>query len=172
MASAWTLVDALERRRAPRSRELLAAIEREAGDEALTEDARDRFERADDAAPPASARRQGTLTGYAVVADGDDLTVEAALGSLGNDLIRVLESLGRPLTLLVREDADRLEASLRERAGWTPGSCAAPAPPGAARRPARRRPTLLVRGFEPGATTRPGWRRTTPRSPGTPPSPT
>jgi mycothiol synthase len=148
VASAWTLVDALGADEHREVGALLAAVERREGDEALTEDQRDRLEHATGLRHALRRDHDGTLTGYAVVGDGTPLAAEAALGSLDPGLAPTLEELGEPVTLLVREDADQVEAAWARR-GWHADRALrrlrrglpAPAAP----------PTdLVVRGFEPG----------------------
>ncbi|HEV3328329.1 MAG TPA: hypothetical protein VGZ33_02940, partial [Acidimicrobiales bacterium] len=148
MASAWTLVDALDDATRGEIADLLAAVERREDDEALTEDQREHLDHGD-AVHHALRRADGErLTGYAVVVDGVPLAAEAALGTLDLDLAPLLEGLGRPVTLLVRRDADDVVAAWRPR-GWAPDRAlrrlrrSLPAPPAP--------PTdLVVRGFEPG----------------------
>lgn len=148
MASAWTLVDALDDATRREVDTLVATIERHEGDEALTEDQRERLERGDGVRHALRRADGGALTGYAIVAQGTPLIAEAALGTLDVDLGALLEGLGRPVTLLVRRDADGVAAAWGAR-GWVPGRAlrrlrrALPAPPPP--------PTdLVVRAFEPG----------------------
>jgi mycothiol synthase len=148
VASAWTLVDALDDATRGEVADLLATVERRESDEALTEDQREHLER-DDAVQHALRRASGgALTGYAVVVQGTPLTAEAALGSIDVDLAVLLEGLGRPVTLLVREDTDAVAAAWRPR-GWVPDRAlrrlrrGLPAPPPPVT-------DLVVRGFEPG----------------------
>jgi mycothiol synthase len=148
VAAAWTLVDALDDATRGEVAGLLAAVERREGDEALTEDRREHLDHSDAVHHVLRRADDARLTGYAVVADGDPLAAEAALGTLDPDLAPVLEGLGRPVTLLVRRDAGDVAEAWRPR-GWTPDRAlrrlrrslpAAPAPP----------TDLVVRGFEPG----------------------
>jgi mycothiol synthase len=148
VGSTWTLVDALDGATHREVAELLGAVERREGDEALTEDQREHLERADAAHHALRRADDGTLTGYAVVVHAEQLTAEAALGSLDLDLAPLLEGLGRRVTLLVREASDEVLAAWRGR-GWVPDRAlrrlrrGLPAPPPP--------PThLVVRGFEPG----------------------
>lgn len=147
MASAWTVVDAVDDATRSELAALLADVERNAGDEALTEDQRERLDR-DDHVRHVLRRADGELTGYAVVAPGTPLAAEPALGSFDLELAETLEHLGQPVTLLVRDDTEHIEAALVER-GWVPDRAlrrlrrplpATPPPP----------TDLLVRGFEPG----------------------
>jgi mycothiol synthase len=148
VASTWTLVDALDDVTRREVAVLLATVERREGDEALTEDQREHLERADAAHHALRRADDATLTGYAVVVDAAPLTAEAALGTLDLGLAPLLEGLGRPATLLVRQETDAVVAAWRRR-GWVPDralrrlrrALPAPLPP----------PTdLVVRGFEPG----------------------
>ena len=148
MAATWTVVEGLDDAARTEVERLLDDVERRTGDEALTEDQRDRLEHTAHVRHVLRHNGGNRLTGYAVMAEGEPLAAEAALGSLDLDLIVLLEGLGAPVALLVREDADVIEAKLTER-GWVPDRAlrrlrrALPGPP----MPAT---DLLVRGFEPG----------------------
>jgi len=148
VAAAWTVVNDLDDTTRIDVEQLLADVERRTGDEALTEDQRDRLDHGDLVRHALRRDAHDHLTGYAVVAEGEPLAAEAALGSFDLDLVALLEGLGAPVTLLVREDADHVEAALGAR-GWAPDRAlrrlrrSLPAPPAP--------PTdLVVRGFEPG----------------------
>ena len=147
MASTWTIVDALDAVTARSVRELLGDVERRARDEALTEDQRTRLDH-DECVRHALRRDDGVLTGYAVLAEGEPLAVEAALGTFDVDLAVLLERLGRSVTLLERADPEDVLAALGPR-GWRVDRGlrrmrralpADPPPPS----------DLVVRAFEPG----------------------
>jgi len=142
------VVDAMDDATRSELAALLAEVERRAGDEALTEEQRERLDHGDPVRHVLRRAEGGRLTGYAVIAPGTPLAAEPALGSFDLELAAALECLGRPVTLLVREDADLVEAELVER-GWMPDRAlrrlrrplpAAPPPP----------TDLVVRPFEPG----------------------
>jgi mycothiol synthase len=148
VASTWRVVDVLDDATRRDVADLLDDAERRSGDEALTEDQRERLERGD--AVRHALRRDGTgaLTGYAVVAPGARLAAEAALGSFDVGLAAALEGLSTPVTLLIREDVESLQEALAPR-GWVADRALRrmrrelPAPPPPAT-------TLQVRAFEPG----------------------
>lgn len=79
---------------------LLAALERETGEEPLTEEARDHL-RADEAWH-ALRHDDGRLTGYAVMARGQVLEVDPAGGSCDLELVELLEARREPVSLLLR----------------------------------------------------------------------
>lgn len=148
MAPTWTVVDGLDRATRADVEQLLADVERRTGDEAITEDQRDRLDDGDRVWHALRHDEHDRLTGYAVVAKVEPLAAEAALGSFDLGLVALLEGMGGPVALLVREDADHVEDELVAR-GWVPDRAlrrlrrSLPAPPAP--------PTdLVVRGFEPG----------------------
>jgi mycothiol synthase len=148
VAAAWTLVDALDEATREEVASLLVEIERRTGDEPLTEDQRDRLARGGPVRHALRRRDDGELTGYAVLAEADPLAAEPALGSYDADLATLLETLGRPVTLLVREHPERVEAELAVR-GWAPDRSLQ-----RLRRPLPGPPVpptdLVVRAFSPG----------------------
>jgi mycothiol synthase len=146
--AAWTLVAALDEPDRAAVDALLDAAERAGRDEALTEDARERLATGAGVRHALRRDRGGAVDGYAVVADGEPLAAEPALGSYDTGLAELLEGLARPATLLLRPADDAITSALEAR-GWrkTRGlgrmRRALPAPPPP--------PTdLVIRPFEPG----------------------
>jgi mycothiol synthase len=117
--ASWRVVDELTADERREVEVLLGAIEERRGDEALTEDQRDRFDGRDPSRHVLRRAPQGALTGYAIVALGDPLRAEPALGTFDADLAATLEALAQPVSLLLRPVDDELVAALAAR-GWHP----------------------------------------------------
>ena len=134
MDPSWRIVDELSDAEREGVLTLLTAIEEGSRDEALTEDQRDRLESRGAARHALHEGPDGRLRGYAIVANGDPLRAEPALGTFDMDLVASLEAIGAPISLLLREVDDELAAQLSAR-GWRPTrevhrlSMLLPAPP-------------------------------------------
>lgn len=114
---AWTVVDDLDAGQRAGVDALVFSIEATTGQEALTEDHRDRVAARDDVRH-ALRGEPPLLDGYAVLASsGDTVEVEAAYGTFDWALADLLESFAGPVDLLLRGVDHEVEAGLVAR-GW------------------------------------------------------
>jgi mycothiol synthase len=108
--------DALD---APDQREVDSLLARiaDAHGEALTADQRARLAGAAHVRHALARSADGELTGYAVLVDGPAVHAEAAFGTYDPDLPEVLEGLGQPVDLWIRQVPDDEDVAILAR-GW------------------------------------------------------
>lgn len=100
MRATWDVVDALDEHSAAEVAALCARIEQELGEDPLSEPAPGWLEHG--ARRHALRRHDARLTGYAVLAVGDEVDAEPAFGTFDLGLLELLEGLARPTSLLLR----------------------------------------------------------------------
>lgn len=119
MDPSWRIVDEMSDAERQEVDRLLRSIEENSRDEALTEDQRERLESRVAASHALRSGPDGSLRGYAILADGTPRRAEPALGTFDTALAAALEALGDPISMLLRPVDDELAAQLATR-GWRP----------------------------------------------------
>ena len=119
MTSTWRTVDELDTSLLAQRDTLLFEVAQEAGEEALTEDQRERIREGGPIRHVVRLDDAGRMTGYAVIATGTVLEAEPVLGTCDDALVNLLEGLGEPVRILLRQVEDDCQAQMESR-GWHP----------------------------------------------------